>query len=33
MYWWRQREADALAAEYGTVPPPWVVRDEHPSDG
>jgi len=21
---------DALVAEYGTVPPPWVVYDEHP---
>jgi hypothetical protein len=25
-------EADRLAGVYGTVPPPWVVHDEHPYD-
>ena len=25
-----QDEIDALVAEHGTVPPPWVVFDEHP---
>lgn len=33
MLWWRQREVDALVAEYGAMPPPWAVYDEHPSDG
>lgn len=33
MYWFRQREVDALAAKYGGMPPPWVVYDNHPSDG
>jgi hypothetical protein len=27
---WMQEEIDALVAEHGTVPPPWVVYDEHP---
>lgn len=33
MYWWRQREVDALVAEHGAMPPPWVMHDLHPSDG
>lgn len=27
---WMQQELDRLLAEHGTVPPPWVVFDEHP---
>jgi hypothetical protein len=27
---WMQEEVDALVAEYGAVPPPWVVYSEHP---
>ena len=33
MYWWRQRDVDALVTRYGAMPPPWVVHDEHPADG
>jgi hypothetical protein len=28
---WMQEEIDQLVAEYGTVPPPWVVHNEHPA--
>jgi hypothetical protein len=27
---WMQKEIDRLLMEYGTVPPPWVVYNEHP---
>jgi hypothetical protein len=27
---WMRTEVDALVAEHGTVPPPWVVYFEHP---
>src|SRR6266540_4386494 len=27
---WMLEEIDQLVAEHGTVPPPWVVYDEHP---
>jgi hypothetical protein len=27
---WMQWEIDRLVAEYGTVPPPWVIANEHP---
>jgi hypothetical protein len=27
---WMRAKIDALVAEHGTVPPPWVVYDEHP---
>src|SRR5260370_37604482 len=27
---WMQREIDSLVAEHGTVPPLWVMFDEHP---
>jgi hypothetical protein len=27
---WIQREIDSLVAEHGTMPPPWVIFDEHP---
>ena len=27
---WMQAEIDELVAQYGSVPPPWVVYDEHP---
>ncbi len=27
---WMRERIDALTAEHGTVPPPWMVYDEHP---
>lgn len=27
---WMQEAIDRLVAEYGTVPPPWVLFHEHP---
>jgi hypothetical protein len=27
---WMQNEIDNLVSEYGTVPPPWVLYNEHP---
>jgi len=27
---WVQEEIEQLVAEYGTVPPPWAVYNEHP---
>jgi hypothetical protein len=27
---WMSAEIERLVAEYGTVPPPWVVYNEHP---
>jgi hypothetical protein len=27
---WMQGEIDSLVSEHGTVPPPWVIFDEHP---
>jgi len=27
---WMLRKIDSLVTEHGTVPPPWVIFDEHP---
>jgi hypothetical protein len=27
---WMQEYADKLTTQYGTLPPPWVVYNEHP---
>jgi hypothetical protein len=27
---WMQQEVDGLVTQYGMVPPPWVVYQEHP---
>jgi hypothetical protein len=27
---WMKEKIGSLVAEYGTVPPPWVVYDAHP---
>lgn len=27
---WMQEDLTSLVAEYGTVPPPWVMFNEHP---
>jgi hypothetical protein len=27
---WMHKQIDKLETEYGTVPPPWVVYNEHP---
>ncbi len=27
---WMQEEIDSLFAEFGTVPPPWVIYRDHP---
>ena len=27
---WMQKAKDNLVSKYGTVPPPWVLYNEHP---